>query len=112
MSRALETSLSGLASWIPPRGGFFLWVELPEDLTSDGVLPFAQARGVIYVIGAAFFVDGTGKRFMRLSFSSPPPERIAEGVARLGGAIADARAARAASASISSGAPAPSAGRA
>jgi 2-aminoadipate transaminase len=107
MSRALETSLAGLASWVPPRGGFFLWVELPEDLTSDGVLPFAQARGVIYVVGAAFFVDGTGKRFMRLSFSSPPPERIAEGVTRLGQAIADARAALA----TSSAALAPSAGR-
>lgn len=91
MSRALERSLSGHIRWVPPRGGFFLWAELGDQLTSDVLLPFAQKRGVIYVAGPAFFVDGTGDRFMRLCFSTPSPPRIEEGVERLAAAIADAR---------------------
>jgi 2-aminoadipate transaminase len=47
------------------------------------VMPLAQARGVIFVDGHAFFVDGAGQEFMRLSFSAPSPTRIDEGIARL-----------------------------
>ncbi len=81
---------------MPPRGGFFLWARLEGGLTSEDLLPFAQARGVIYVVGAAFFVDGTGRSFMRLCFSTPSPERIDEGVRRLAAAVDDAMAATAA----------------
>jgi DNA-binding transcriptional MocR family regulator len=78
-------------SWAPPRGGFFLWVALRHGLTSAEVMPRAQAHGVIYVDGSAFFVNGAGKEFMRLSFSAPSPERIDEGVRRLALAISDVR---------------------
>jgi 2-aminoadipate transaminase len=93
MVRALNTHLAGRVSWPGPRGGFFLWVRLAPPLEGDALLPFAQARGVIYVVGSAFFVDGTGHEYVRLSFSAPPPARIEEGVARLAAAIDDATAA-------------------
>jgi DNA-binding transcriptional MocR family regulator len=35
------------------------------------------------VAGAAFFVDGTGQHFIRLSFSAPTVDRIVEGAVRL-----------------------------
>jgi DNA-binding transcriptional MocR family regulator len=57
-------------------------------------MPLAQARGVIYVEGQAFFVDGSGHEFLRLSFSAPSPSRIDEGVARLAAAVTDAAARR------------------
>lgn len=94
MVAAIERRLHGLVTWLPPRGGFFLWAALGDGLTSDDVMPLARARGVIYVAGSAFFVDGTGQEFMRLSFSAPSPARIDEGVARLAEAIAEAAAAR------------------
>jgi DNA-binding transcriptional MocR family regulator len=87
MSRALERMLAGQVTWDPPRGGFFLWVRLPDDLDAEQLLGVARARGVIYVVGSAFFVDGSGHQYMRLSFSAPPPERIEEGVARLAEAV-------------------------
>ena len=68
-----------------------IWVALTGGLSGAEVMPFAQARGVIYVDGSAFFVDGSGQEFMRLSFSAPSPERIDEGVSRLAAAISDAR---------------------
>ncbi len=90
MVGAIERRLHGQVTWLAPRGGFFLWASLTGGLRSADVMPLAQARGVIYVDGSAFFVDGTGLECMRLSFSAPSPERIDEGVARLADAIAEA----------------------
>jgi DNA-binding transcriptional MocR family regulator len=87
MSRALERTLAGKVTWDPPRGGFFLWVRLADAFDADQLLSVARTRGVIYVVGSAFFVDGSGKQYMRLSFSAPPPDRIEEGVARLAAAV-------------------------
>jgi len=41
----------------------------------------------VFVIGSAFYVDGTGHNRIRLSFSASPPERIREGVRRLAEAM-------------------------
>jgi len=76
--------------WLAPRGGFFLWARLDPPLLANTLLPFAKARGVIYVAGPAFFVNGQGQEFLRLSFSAPSCERIEEGVVRLDAAITDA----------------------
>ena len=90
MDEALKGAFGARLSWAQPRGGFFLWAALTGSVDGDALLPFAQARGVIYVAGSAFFVSGNERRFIRLSFSSPTPERIREGVARLALAVTDA----------------------
>jgi DNA-binding transcriptional MocR family regulator len=51
------------------------------------MIPEAVERGVVYVAGTAFFVDGSGADTIRLSFSAPTPERIDEGVRRLAATI-------------------------
>ncbi len=83
MSRALDEQLSAHMRWVPPRGGFFLWVELLGGLTTDVLLPVAVRHGVIFVAGSAFFVDGSGQSFARLCFSTPSVEGIRQGVERL-----------------------------
>ena len=42
-----------------------------------------MSAGVAYVPGAPFFVDGSGRNTMRLTFAKEPDERIRDGVARL-----------------------------
>ena len=91
MSQALARALGNRLSWTPPRGGFFLWAALGGGVTGEALLPAARARGVIYVTGSAFFVDGSGQQYIRLSFSAPTPERIEEGVRRLAQALDDVR---------------------
>jgi len=91
MVSALTRSLGADLTWPPPRGGFFLWAKLVPPVTSDLLLPVAQSHGVVFVAGSAFFVNGTGQEYLRLSFSAPPPERIEEGVSRLAAAIHQAR---------------------
>jgi 2-aminoadipate transaminase len=89
MIKGLTARLANTVYWPAPRGGFFLWLRLADPLRSDDLLPLAQARGVIFVTGTAFFVDGWGRHHLRLSFSAPSPERIEEGVGRLAAAIGD-----------------------
>jgi 2-aminoadipate transaminase len=89
MSASLTRHLSGRVTWIPPRGGFFLWARLAPPITAEALLVHARKQGVIFVTGAAFFVDGTGDDYLRLAFSAPSPERIDAGVGRLAAAITE-----------------------
>ena len=93
MIGALERTLGDRVAWTPPRGGFFIWVRLRAGLPSERLLAHARAKGVLFVVGSAFFVDGRGEEWLRLSFSAPPPERIEEGIARLAEALTEAEAA-------------------
>ena len=91
MEDALRRELGTAVSWPTPRGGFFLWATLPPGQTDVEVLERAVAANVAFVIGSAFYVDGTGHEKIRLSFSAPPEDRLVEGVRRLAGVMAGAR---------------------
>lgn len=85
MVAALKGEFGSEVTWPEPRGGFFLWATLPAQLDSDAMIARAVQNGVIYVAGEAFFVaPGMGRNVIRLSFSQPSPDKIREGVARLG----------------------------
>ena len=73
--------------WTEPHGGLFIWVVLPESLDAAVVLQAALAENVAFVPGASFFADGAGRNTMRLNFSNAAPERIEEGIRRLGGVL-------------------------
>jgi 2-aminoadipate transaminase len=87
MAGALGARLGSRLTWPTPKGGFFLWATLPEACTDAELLQRAMQRGVIFVAGSAFHVDGTGHNTIRLSFSAPSPERIEEGAHRLADAF-------------------------
>ena len=89
MEQAIRRHLGNGLTWSSPKGGFFIWATLPEGQTDTDLLERALRHGLVFVVGSAFFVDGSGHDTIRLSFSAPPPERIAEGVARLAAALDD-----------------------
>jgi 2-aminoadipate transaminase len=66
-----------------PEGGMFLWVTLPEDLSSLHLLELAKEESVAFVPGRAFYVDGGGDNTLRLNFSNSDEEKIEEGIKRL-----------------------------
>ncbi len=82
MISALEEHIPE-ASWNVPDGGFYVWVKLPEGLDAKSMLPRAVTARVAYVAGTAFYADGQGRGYMRLSYCYPTPDRIREGVRRL-----------------------------
>lgn len=75
-------------TWTRPEGGFYSWVTLPDGLDAAAMLPRAVANLVAYVPGTGFYVDGSGRECMRLSYCFPEPDRIREGVRRLAAVIA------------------------
>jgi 2-aminoadipate transaminase len=89
MLTALEEYFPSDASWTKPSGGFFVWVTLPDYFDTPALLAAAVDRKVAYVPGTGFYPDGRGRQQMRLCFSYPTEERIAEGIRRLGELLAD-----------------------
>ena len=91
MVAAFRKETDTALTWADPRGGFFLWATLPDELDADSLLDRAVKHGVVYVAGSAFFVNNRGGSQIRLSFSAPSHDHIREGVGRLAEAIREAR---------------------
>lgn len=88
MLSALAEHLPKL-SWTIPNGGFYIWLNLPEQVDSKSMLPRAVKQLVAYTPGTAFYSDGNGRNNIRLSFCYPTPDFIREGVRRLATVIGD-----------------------
>lgn len=87
MEAALTSQLDGRVKWTSPRGGFFLWIQLPDGVDDRDLLERAIKEKVSFVIGSAFFVDGGGHGFARLAFSGITHQQIEDGIRRLAAAI-------------------------
>lgn len=83
MLAALAHHMPEGVSWNRPRGGMFLWVELPRGVDATAVLVRAVENNVAFVPGAPFYAADPVRESLRLAFVTVPPPRIEEGVARL-----------------------------
>jgi 2-aminoadipate transaminase len=88
MLQALEAHFDG-ASWSRPDGGYFVWLDLPEEHDATSLAARAAEDGVAIVKGEDFFPRGTGqgRSSARLAYSYEPPDRIAEGIRRLAAVV-------------------------
>jgi 2-aminoadipate transaminase len=87
MEQSLRVELGDQLRWPTPKGGFFLWATLPPGVDDNALLARALEQRLVFVVGSAFYVDGTGHDRIRLSFSAPSEERIADGARRLAAAL-------------------------
>ncbi|KAL7421057.1 hypothetical protein Q5752_003941 [Cryptotrichosporon argae] len=85
--------LDGLARWVSPVAGMFLWIDLsPAGIadTYDLVRKEALAKGVLAVPGFAFYPNGRKSTHLRISFSIIDLDEAADlGLSRLAEAIRD-----------------------
>jgi 2-aminoadipate transaminase len=86
LAEALRAAIPGVR-FTEPDGGYFLWVDLPDELDADALAREAERRGVAVVKGSDFLLDG-GQRALRLAYSGVSPAQIREGVRRLAEAAA------------------------
>jgi 2-aminoadipate transaminase len=70
------------ARFVVPQGGYFLWVDLPEGSDVAALERGAAERGVVFVKGTDFLIEG-GESSLRLAYSAVPPDQIEEGIARV-----------------------------
>ncbi len=89
MLAAMDGYFPAGVDWTHPEGGLFLWGILPETMSSSEVLKSAIEQKVAFVPGGPFYPTGGGHNTMRLNFSYSNPEKIREGIARLGKVIGE-----------------------
>jgi 2-aminoadipate transaminase len=85
LAAALREHIPGVR-FTEPDGGYFLWIELPDDVRADDVFTAAAERGVAVVKGSDFLIEG-GEHALRLAFSAVTVDQIEEGVRRLAAAV-------------------------
>jgi len=91
MCEALRAELGDAVTFVEPRGGLFVWARLTGagGKVAAGKL-FAQKaieQGVAFVPGAPFYCSRPDIATLRLSFATADPDKIREGMARLGRAL-------------------------
>ncbi len=85
MLKAMDENFPEGLTWTRPEGGMFSWVTMPEHMDSKLILMRAiKEDNVAFVIGSAFYPDGSGKNHMRLNFSHSSDDKLKEGIRRLG----------------------------
>lgn len=87
MLQTIEHSWPAEVRITPPGGGFHLWCRLPGDIKARVLLREVAQDRVAFVIGEPFHVDGGGQHSLRMSFASPDPSYIVEGIQSIGNAI-------------------------
>ncbi len=80
MLRTMEENFPPGASWSRPKGGFFIWLKLPDYLNSKEMLADAVRNKVAYVPGSGFYADGRGLNEARLAFCTEDTEKIEKGI--------------------------------
>jgi len=83
MLKALKKHMPKGVKWSKPKGGLFLWIELPKKMSANDLFPKAIENKVAYVVGSAFHCNGKGQNTMRINFSYPSEQQIVEGIQRL-----------------------------
>jgi DNA-binding transcriptional MocR family regulator len=87
VAEGLREHIGDEAKFVLPEGGYFLWVELGEDVDTNALLVAAAERGVTFVAGSDFMLEG-GDNALRLAYSAVTPEQATEGTKRLADALA------------------------
>jgi 2-aminoadipate transaminase len=88
MVAALERELPD-ASFIVPKGGYYIWVTLPDGVDGDRLARVATDEGVTVLAGSKFFASPDTphpKNHLRIAYSHATPDEVAEGIRRLAAA--------------------------
>jgi len=70
-----------------PEGGMFLWITLPETMSSMALFEAAIQKKVAFVPGTPFYVDRKDSNTLRLNFSCSDEPTTVEGIKRLAESI-------------------------
>jgi 2-aminoadipate transaminase len=80
MTAALRQHLPGYVQWNEPRGGFYVWLTLPEGTDATEILKRSIEGGAVFVAGKTFDPEGKRNNAMRLSYCNNTPAEIEKGI--------------------------------
>jgi 2-aminoadipate transaminase len=87
MLNSIEKYFPNAVEYTRPQGGMFLWVTLPDNISSLDLFDLAVKEKVIFVPGDPFYINKTATNTLRLNFSCVDEETIEIGIQRLGNSI-------------------------
>jgi 2-aminoadipate transaminase len=87
MAEALRKHLPEYVRWSEPKGGFYIWLTLPEGADAGEILRRSIEGGAVFVTGNTFDPSGIRNNTMRLSYCNNVPEEIERGVPIVAAAI-------------------------
>jgi DNA-binding transcriptional MocR family regulator len=85
---AVRRHLPGASVEIVPRGGFSLWVRLPDGLDDVAIAAEAEREGVFVSPGRPWFPAEAPGPFLRLAFAAAPADELDRGAQILGEVVA------------------------
>ncbi len=88
MLAAIRECFPAEVHFVPPRGGMFLWCELPTSVNTTELLAETVRHQVAFVPGEYFYVQSPETNTLRLSFATTPPDKIHSAIQVLGRLIA------------------------
>jgi 2-aminoadipate transaminase len=84
MVKAIAEHFPKEARYVIPKGGLFIWIELPEEKDATELLLRAGKEKVAFITGAAFYPSARKNNEFRLNFSNMSEEETHRGIAILG----------------------------
>ncbi len=84
MFEEMEKVFPSTVTYTKPKGGFFVWVTLPENIDTLDLLNAAMEEMVSFVPGFTMYADNPEKNKMRLNFASMDEDKMIEGIKRIG----------------------------
>ncbi|MCG8485005.1 MAG: PLP-dependent aminotransferase family protein, partial [Clostridia bacterium] len=80
MVEQLNKSFPAEVKFRIPKGGLYLWLELPENIDSEVLLSLALQNNVAFIEGAAFYPNRNKKNELRLNYSNMKDVDIQTGI--------------------------------
>jgi DNA-binding transcriptional MocR family regulator len=73
----LDAKLPSTCSFIKPRGGYFVWIKLPENCDGELLSDYLLKHQKVFVIkGSRFSYENGSKNFIRVTFAFHPPATL------------------------------------
>lgn len=87
ISDMLQHTLPPDVQWNRPRGGFYIWLTLPDHIDASAVLKRSIDQGAVFVIGKTFDPKGKQHNTLRLSYCNTTEDQIKTGITIIANAI-------------------------
>ena len=89
LHQSLQQRLPSSVTYRKPEGGYFFWLQLPENMDATKLLTVAADHNVGFQPGARFSSRHNFANFMRLCFAFYNEDTLQQGTIRLANAIND-----------------------
>lgn len=89
MTRLMDEMFPAEIEHTSPKGGMFIWLTLPQNISSQKLFEKAMEKNVAILPGYPFYVNGGGDNTVRINFSNSDEDDIRKGIEVLSDIFAD-----------------------